>query len=410
MPQINKRLMPDFLLADDLSGALDAAGAFYAAGRQVLVCLWRREMSASRHCDGSSPGGMVQIEDLPEQPDLIVLTTESRNDLRDIATEKVRRAVRFVRASGGRLLFKKIDSTMRGPVAAELEALAKAMPGTRILFTPANPAVGRIVREGILYIHGVPVAETEFARDPVSPVRESSIRRLLGDAAGGQVVIADAETQADLEKAVSRMAKIDENWIAVGSGALARAVAAHMAQGDLSLAANDPEPAFNSMKRQKIEAGPVLVVCGSAHSVNRGQAVRFAHERKAQVHELRHEGAAGAVAEAAASLRAGRDAVLMAEAERGERNAVLANVTDAAAKLVELCGVRRVFVTGGETAFALCARLGIPALEFVEEIEPGVSLSVGRMSGGPILLGIKPGGFGDEMTWMRVRERMRQVS
>ena len=71
-------------------------------------------------------------------------------------------------------------------------------------------------------------------------------------------------------------------------------------------------------------------------------------------------------------------------------------------------GVARVFVTGGETAFALCRELNISALRFRSEIEPGLSLSsVAAPPFGPMLLAVKNGGFGDERTWLRAMNALR---
>ena len=155
--------MSDFLIADDLSGALDAAAAFHDAGRRVTIVLspktWPRAVEGKRNrCADNRDTQRIS----------------GRRRCRSHAGDRVGCA------SGGRLLYKKIDSTLRGPVAAELAALTSALPGSRVLFLPANPAVGRTVRDGSLLVHGVPVAATEFGRDPVSPVTKSSIRDFSG--------------------------------------------------------------------------------------------------------------------------------------------------------------------------------------------------------------------------------------
>src|SRR5206468_1790519 len=110
-----------------LSGALDAAAAFHHAGRRVRVAL--------------SSAAWSEVS-----PDEVIgFTTETRNAAPAVAAEKITRILAEARERGGRLRYKKIDSTMRGPIAAELGALMAAMPEARILFTPANPAVGRTV-------------------------------------------------------------------------------------------------------------------------------------------------------------------------------------------------------------------------------------------------------------------------
>src|SRR3954468_21367007 len=113
--------MNDYFLADDLSGALEVAAAYHNAGRTAVVT-W-------------SYAGWEKCG-----PDVVVgFDTESRNLAPPLAAEAVARALAFGKTRAGRLLFKKIDSTMRGPVAAEIAAMAKAMPETAIVFTPANP-------------------------------------------------------------------------------------------------------------------------------------------------------------------------------------------------------------------------------------------------------------------------------
>jgi uncharacterized protein YgbK (DUF1537 family) len=371
--------MREFFLADDLSGALDAAAAFHHAGRRVRIVL--------------SAGDCLAADDA-----VTGVTTETRNAPPAIAADVVAATIARGQAQGARLVYKKIDSTLRGPVAAEIAALAQRLPGTRILLAPANPAVGRTVRDGVLLVHGVPVGETEFARDPVSPVREGNLHRLLGGAGGAAVVVADAGSAADLEAAVARMDAAGGAWVAVGSGALARPVAARGMRG--------ARPA-GATAGVSVTPGPILLLGGSAHAGNRTQAETLWRERRVPVHELRLAEPAAAVAAVSGSLRSGPGASLLVEAARGDSAAVLRTLTGAAAAIIAATGANRIFATGGETAFALCGALGIATLEFEAELEPGLSLSRARTARGDMRFAIKPGGFGTAGTWVRAWEEMQ---
>ena len=366
--------MSDFFLADDLSGALDAAAAFHHAGQRVTIALTLEAWPAKTGAG-----------------EVVAFTTETRNAAPAAAMEAVTRAIAHGHAHGGQLVYKKIDSTLRGPVAAELAALEAALPGANILFTPANPAVGRTVRDGILHVHGVPLAGTEFGRDPVMPVRESTIHRLLGDAASPRVTIADAETEPDLAAAVARIAAAGKPWVAVGSGALARPVAITRCRVRA--------PAGSGVARRV--DGPLLFVGGSAHPVNRGQARRLEREQGVRVHAVAIADRGSAVGAAAADLAERGAATLMIQEARAESRAALAAIAAAASEALALTPARRIFATGGETAFALCRALGISALTFSAELEPGLSLSRAATKTGEILFAIKPGGFGDDQTWNR---------
>lgn len=372
--------MKDYFIADDLSGALDAAAAFHRAGRRVQIVFCADGWTASTD-------------------DVVGVTTETRNAPPAVASAAVARTIARGQAQGARLVYKKIDSTLRGPVAEEIAALARQMPAARILFTPANPGVGRTVRDGVLLVHGVPVSETEFARDPVSPVKESHLQRLLGAGASHRIVIADADSEEDLAAAVARMVAGGGEWVAVGSGALARPVA--------TLAARTAHSAATSALRS-IPAGPVLMLGGSAHPGNRAQAAELTRARGVPAHELRLTDPAGAIAAGIASLRAGGGASLLVEPRRHDSAAVLRTLAAAAGEMIAATGTARIFVTGGETAFALCGALGVAELEFCDELESGLSLSHAVTNRGPLMFAIKPGGFGGAETWVRAWDALRK--
>jgi uncharacterized protein YgbK (DUF1537 family) len=369
--------MKEYFLADDLSGALDAAAAFHHAGRRVKIVLTA--------ADWITTGDEV-----------VGVTTETRNCAAPDAAEIVARALAHGRAQGARLVYKKIDSTLRGPVAAEIAALAAALPAARILFCPANPTVGRTVREGVLLVHGVPVDETEFARDPVSPVRESNLRRLLGDAVGAKLVVADAESDSDLAAAVAHMAALDQPWVAVGSGALARPVAA--------LGIRPPQ--LRTAGGAIASAGPVLMLGGSAHAGNRAQAAWLARERGVPLHTLHLSDPELLVAAAIESLQTHGGASILVEERRHDSAEVLRILTTVAVRILVATKTDRLFATGGETAFALCGALGISTLAFQDEIEPGLALARAGSGLHPMLLAVKPGGFGTGATWVRAWDRL----
>lgn len=369
---------PAYFLADDLSGALDAAAAFHRAGRQVRVLL-----SAEAWTE-AGPG------------ELIGLTTESRNSPPMDARNRVRAACQAARERGAVLVYKKIDSTLRGPVGPELAELLAQFPNHRVLLAPANPGVGRTVYQGQLLVNGVPVDRTEFGRDPGSPSRTSRIAQILGEEFGARVEIPDTHVESDLVAAVRRFEAAGKPWIGVGSGALARPIAERL-----------PRTSESAGAWPDIANSGVLMIGGSTHMVNRSQSAHLVTETGCASIELNLDRPAEAGRAVAVALGAAGAAVLLAPRERTDPAAALRATVDAAVAAMDATGVRRVFATGGETAFALCERLGVNALTFLDEIEPGVSLSTGRTRSDKLLLAVKPGGFGDLRTWLRVWQRLR---
>jgi uncharacterized protein YgbK (DUF1537 family) len=315
------------------------------------------------------------------------ITTETRNASPNEAKRRVREAM----ARPGQLLYKKIDSTLRGPIVAELAALLEERPRARVLFAPANPRAGRIVRDGLLWVHGRPVAETEFAHDPLCPVRESSVRRLLSALPADRMVIPDTETAEDLRAAVARMDAEGGEWVGVGSGALANSVA------EVRLGRREASHPAGSMP-----SGKTLLVCGSAHPGNRQQAEMLRQEHGIPLFALDGADVETAVQAVTAHLRDGAGATLVAPSARTTSAEALDRVTEAALRIIAECDVRRLFISGGETGYAVCRALGISALQFMKEIEPGVALSAAKLQERPMRVAMKPGGFGDAATWVRV--------
>jgi D-threonate/D-erythronate kinase len=241
----------------------------------------------------------------------------------------------------------------------------------------------------VLLVDGVPVGETPIARDPQFPRGGSSVVDLLrpqldralawipidqlragAEALAGRVrrlsgtvIVADAETDADLDALIDAALGVTPTPLLAGSAGLARALAARL--GVLG-------------ERAELPAGSRwLVVAGSLHPATR-----------LQVREAR---AAGLTVLATPER---------ATTERPERGS--AGPPDALARLVDqaLAALQReawdlVVVTGGETAVALWSALGAERLDLAGVPAPGLAFGHLRVPGrDPLPVLTKAGGFG----------------
>jgi uncharacterized protein YgbK (DUF1537 family) len=143
------------IIADDLTGAMDSSGYLAGLGLSVVVYLYRHTRTTAT---------------------VSVISTDSRKDAPSVAEEKIERMSQGLR---GQIVFKKVDSTLRGNIGTELTALMETLGYEKAVLAPAFPEVGRTVVNGVLLVQGKPVAETDFARDPITPVSESNILSLL---------------------------------------------------------------------------------------------------------------------------------------------------------------------------------------------------------------------------------------
>src|SRR5918994_2700989 len=149
------------VIADDLTGAGDAGVQLVHAGYRTAVFF--RESG-------------VLADDL----DAVAFDTDSRAMPAGFAAKRVLEAARAAREA--RIVYKKLDSTLRGNVAAELAAALGGSGRKHIVFAPAFPAAGRTTVGGTQRVHGVPVDETEMANDPHTPVTNAHVPSLLAEA------------------------------------------------------------------------------------------------------------------------------------------------------------------------------------------------------------------------------------
>ncbi|MEU5806602.1 MULTISPECIES: four-carbon acid sugar kinase family protein [unclassified Streptomyces] len=384
------------VLADDLTSAGDGAAPFRRTGHDARI-LFR--LPAAPAAAAGPPGGVTAI-------DLGTRVADERT-----AVARMREAAH--RYAGADLLLKTVDSTLRGHVAAEIRAARSGSGRRAVIVAPAFPAEGRVTVGGVQYVRGVPVHESEFARDPAHPVRCSDLAGLLPEAVpadpdrvaelprltgAGAVVAYSARQDADLDRLVESVPRPEEVlW--VGSPGLAAALARHCAR-----AAVAPPPVPGPARR-------TLVVVGSANPATRRQLAVL----RARV-DVRTVTATDDPAATVADLGAATAPVLVLHTpdERRPRDAARAlgrAMADAVRKLAEEDRIDALVLTGGETAAEVLdalGALGVTGISLADEPEPGVAR--GTLLGGrtalPVL--VKAGGFGDDTTLVRLCRLVRQ--
>jgi uncharacterized protein YgbK (DUF1537 family) len=233
------------LLADDLTGACDAAAAFLRAGRAVRVWL-----GAAASFPASEP---VQA-----------FNTDSRSLSPAKASRIVARAVGALTSNPQALLFKKLDSAARGPFAAEILAAHRAFGSRAVLLAPAFPAAGRTVRNGILEIQDATGQRTLVDIARLFPPSHRSLVGLVSRPeelaaaldSGKSVLLCDSSAQSDLE-ALVRAAEELPGLLFAGSAGLAQALATR----DARRIRHVPPPS----------AARTLIVAGSDHPVTKLQ-------------------------------------------------------------------------------------------------------------------------------------------
>ncbi|UVH51861.1 four-carbon acid sugar kinase family protein [Pseudomonas sp. CBS] len=394
------------IVADDLSGAADCAAGFAAHVSTVVA------MGAQP----AAQGALVLAVDL-----------DSRR-LPAAHAAELHRALLSRPGFATLALYKKIDSTLRGNVAAEVRAL-QASRGLALV-APALPAMGRTTVGGVQHLHGTPVDQTDVWRneglqgtaDLVASLRGEQLRCATVDLItlrdpiglaeclakalmdGTQALVCDAETDADLRQLAHCSAPLRDRLFWVGSAGLA----AHLPQA-LALS-----PAQNPIITA---GGPVLCVVGSMSRHSRDQAHLLVE--KAGLYHLEVSAATllepgqqdarrGLALKLLGSLSEGRDAVLtLSQTARDPAQAAALSHALAAWLQPVLSVVGSLIATGGETARALLGSAGIERLDVAGELAPGVVLSRSRYHHRDLNIVTKAGAFGQPDTLLRAWQQLR---
>ncbi|NYT74999.1 four-carbon acid sugar kinase family protein [Halomonas sp. QX-2] len=273
MPNIANKASPSnsggtycklLILADDLTGTADSAVGCATAGLSTQVNL-------------SPQPGLTA--------DVIAIDMNSRDYPSQEAARCITECLQQWRGSYSHL-YKKVDSTLRGNIAAELSALIP-LAGMAIV-APAFPATGRTTLNGRQYLNDQPVEACEvwinegltgradlmmmlkieglstalMTLDQLHRSAEAVRDTLVHwQQAGIQAVICDALTDKDLMHLAQASASIEHVFWA-GSGGLSQ----HLPEA-LGLTAGTSAPDILSVAQ-----GPTLIVVGSMNSTSHAQA------------------------------------------------------------------------------------------------------------------------------------------
>jgi uncharacterized protein YgbK (DUF1537 family) len=419
------------IIADDYTGAADTGVQF-----------------SKKRLKTSIVHNLKQIEETAERVDVLVFDTESRGDPKEVAYKKVALAAEEFKKTGVEILYKKIDSTLRGNLGVELDAAIDTLNVSAVILCPAYPKNGRITVGGFHLNNQSLIEDTEVAKDPESPVRQSHIPTLIQNQSekkvslvdiatvslgmekvkrevvrqlkeGNQIIVVDAISQRDLKTIAQAIASLDQPVLVCGSGGLAEELPDAFGLGE---------------DREEF----VVVIAGSVSEVT-AQQIRIAAKTlnvkvvTVDVQRVlmgKEEGkleATRVIDEAEEALHAGRDVVIrLAESlnaleevkEAGKElgltdremrtlmGQILGRTSQAILKKGKLCGM---VVTGGETAFNVYKALDVLEVRVEEEVLPGipvVTIVGGPASGTRVVT--KAGAFGNEDALVTAIEYLRK--
>lgn len=396
------------IIADDLTGANDTALQFKLNGADTNILL---------NTNIEPTGTNIQ--------QTWAISTESRNISPQEAFEKVKQATEFfVNKFSPDFFYKKIDSTVRGNIAVEVMSMLEVLSWDGAIIMPAFPQEGRITVGGYHLLKGVPIARTEMARDPHSPISESHLPTLLEQQLGEnlkhlvgsielktimngagpilqainklieqgvKIIVADSVSTTDIEQVVLAMGKSNYNLLPVGTAAAGKVLS------------NDwfPQSENQEILPVKLQKLPKLIVSGSATQITACQIEKFENNEEYEENSLIIEldintvlsGVQDNLVERICSNLAGDNIVLVHTSKLLKnfdgfsdetmdsdltKSGLASAITDFLAELSKriLEKKKAILITlGGETSYKCCNAINANQLKLIDEVLPAIALS-----------------------------------
>lgn len=357
------------ILADDLTGALDTAAEFVGLFGPLPV-VW-------------------PATSLPQDSPSLVIDSGTRELGADEAFAFVREIA--PRLAGADIAYKKIDSRMRGPWVAELEACLKSGAWDACIVASAFPHQGRRTFGGRQYVRAIDggwsAAGDEILLQLESRGLEARLAGRMDELAGG-ISVFDAESDRELDRIVEIGRAYQGSVLWCGSGGLAGALARAT---DSSVSRQLSRPVFGIFGSDHEATIAQLAMCESA--LIRTQDAKSSIDRIKQVLDKGVALAAletpGRISRAEAAQRFAREIMLIAQSIDPPKTLIAA---------------------GGETLKAYCIAVGAQALKVLGRLEPGLPKSV--IQGGSwdaVEVISKSGGFGPPDLWWKLLRQNRLI-
>lgn len=404
------------IIADDFTGANDTGVQLTKKGANVNVYFdWKNlnELTAT---------GIMVIN--TESRALPIAETQTRiNELSSLSL------------LSKRPIYKKIDSTIRGNIGAEIETLMAATHHEIAIVVPAFPDMNRIVKNGICYVDNIELIKTEFASDPKTPISSSLITEcitqqtslkctsiILDDVRQNKlaqtiqneithnntkIIVIDAETNNDLALIAEQINTLKYKVLLVGSAGLINYLPIQYIKPDL--------------KPPKRNNENMLVIAGSMSKITQLQIEHAAKAKniwqiitidiKTLLPIFTDEQLENYCRQITQTFNNNKNCIIRTCKDDNERHLIEQycqqyhftrkelgeHISLCLGLIVKKIEINNLFLTGGDIAIAIAKSLGATGFHLEGEVSPGVPYGqlIGKMQHDYRIF-TKAGGFGEE--------------
>lgn len=404
------------VIADDFTGAGDAASFLVKAGYRVIL--------------------LTDIADsFDEECDCVVMAMKIRSVRPEEAKKSVHQVLKFFEKIQVEKIYYKycstFDSTKEGNIGVIADYLMEYLDVPYTLLCPSLPVNGRTVKNGILYVNGIPLAESSMKNHPLNPMWASYIPDLMKEQSKYPCYVLNEE---NAKQTLDRLRGSKEKFYLIpdyasdedgkriaqtfpelplytgGSGLLE-----HLKLGD-----NDAAREYRALGSGK----KAVILCGSCSQMTGKQIKNYIKKGPPYIRidspdllsgKMTAEKVFEKVMENLPKITivfsdgVEKDMKVFSQSKDFEKLSSL--MEKLYADLSELAlknGFDRIVVAGGETSGAVTLRLGYHAYHIGKVIAPGVPTLI-PIENKKLRLILKSGNFGDERFFTKALEQEKEA-
>jgi D-threonate/D-erythronate kinase len=425
-----------YIIADDLTGANDTGVQFTKNGYKTKVLILDDELTNTKFEDNY---------------DVLVIDTETREDEEKISRSRLNKILKSINVSEKDIIYKKIDSTLRGNIGAEIEEIMKIFNKQFCIISPSFPSHQRVTIGGNLLVEQKLLGLSGYVDNSTGKKAESFIPSLLGQqtklSIGRIDLSAVNKGQYEIKKALNDLIEQKKNIIVIDSSDeknLRDIVSGGIGFSEKVLfsgsagLANCLAESYKKKKDLKYDIrnnkNPILIVGGSRNPVMVDQIeylknkLKFA-ELKINIKEIYSQESKILVyyaEEALKILKNNQDLAIYTDAINNEKKSIDKELMqeykltykELENKIKEFFGlltstiikkntIRNMILTGGDIAISVCKELCISNLEVLGELLPGIPLTRACFHEDTLNIITKAGGFGRKETLYELINKFR---
>jgi len=424
-----------YVIADDLTGANDTGVQFVKKGYNTMVSIFDKSV----------------LQSTPEDLDVFVIDTETRELESKTARKKLRSILEKININKKDIIYKKVDSTLRGNIGAELEEIMMILNRDICIFSPSYPSYQRITMGGYLLVQQKTLGLSEYSSNHLDQGENSFIPFLLKkqtdfpvgqidlkDVAKGQktilskinelyqkgnkIIVIDSANEEHLKDVFASSLKFDGPVLFSGSAGLAN----HFPNIN-----NKNEDLKIKIENNKV---PIVVVAGSRNSIVEDQ-INYLKNRLnftelkidlEQVFSNKDRILDNYATECIKAIKGNHDLVIHTNALYNERKLINKKLMlkhhisfreleikiktflgELTSKILKNSYVRNLVLTGGDVALGVCKELDISNLTILDELLPGIPLAIANYKNYNLNIVTKAGGFGKEDTLYNLINKLK---